>query len=148
MNSEINNNLALSSVTLVKTESGSLNNSTSQPPANPSQPVGNALQPAANSSAQSAAKPAANSSQDKTNQTPSLKSVKTATEKSNPLLQAMKLSVEYSVDGSTQEIVMKVVDTDSGKVVRQIPSSEMLDFVKRLQDLENQQKGAVIQTRA
>lgn len=140
MNSEINNNLALSSVTLVKTESGS-NNSTSQPAASPSQP-------AANSSAQSTAKPTANSSQDKTNQTPSLKSIKHATEQSNPLLQAMKLTVEYSVDSGTQEYVMKVVDTDTGKVVRQIPSAEMLDFVKRLQDLENQQKGAVIQTRA
>ena len=60
----------------------------------------------------------------------------------------MNLSVEYSVDSATKEMVMKVIDTGSGQIVRQIPSTEMLDFVKRLQDLENKQTGAVIQTRA
>ena len=42
---------------------------------------------------------------------------------------------------------MKIVDP-SGKLVRQIPSAEILDFVKRLQTMEDKQQGAVIQTRA
>jgi len=131
MNSEINSNLALSSVTPVKTDSGLQAGSTNQ-----------------STSKQSASNQSVNSSQNKTNQTPSLDSVKTAAAQSNPLLQAVNLSVEYNVDNSTKEIVMKVVDNQTGKVVRQIPSSEMLDFVKRLQDWEAKQKGAVIQTSA
>lgn len=122
MNSEVNNNLTLSSVPPVKSENVPQQN---------------------NTSAQQA-----NSTQNKSNPTPTLDSVKAAAAQSNPLLQAMKLTVEYSVDSATKEMVLKVVDTSSGELIRQIPSAEMLDFVKRLQDLENQQKGAVIQTRA
>jgi flagellar protein FlaG len=131
MNSEVSNNLTLSSVTPVKSDNGSQASS-------------------ANLSATqlSVVHPAANASPGKANQAPSLDSVKKAADKSNQLLQAVKLSVQYGVDNATKEVVIKVVDTDSGKIIRQIPSSEMLDFVKRLQDLEAKQKGAVIQTRA
>jgi len=127
MNSEINNNLALSSVSPVKTDSSL-------------QSGGHSNQVASNQSV--------SSSQNKTNQQPTLDSIKTATAQSNPLLQAVNLSVEYNVDSSTKEVVMKVVDTQTGTVVRQIPSAEMLDFVKRLQEWEAKQKGAVIQTSA
>jgi len=129
MNSEIHNNLALSSVTPVKTDVGLQTNVTAI--------SNNAVK-----------NPTVNSSPNKINHTPSLDSVKTATDQSNPLFQAVNLSVEYNVDSSTKEIVMKVVDNQTGKVVRQIPSAEMLDFVKRLQDWEAKQKGAVIQTSA
>lgn len=76
-----------------------------------------------------------------------LASVKAATEQSSQLLQSTNLSVQYSVDNATQEMVIKVVDSN-GKLVRQIPSVEMLDFVKRLESMEDKQKGTVIQTRA
>jgi flagellar protein FlaG len=79
--------------------------------------------------------------------TPSLKTVKAAADQSNQFLQSSNLSVQYSVDKTTNETVIKVVDS-SGKLVRQIPSTEMLDFVKRLQDMEDKQKGTVIQTSA
>ena len=128
MNSEVNNNLTLSSVPPVKTETVSQQSNTS----------------AQNNTSAQSAQPTQNTG----NSTPTLNSVKTAADQSNPLLQAMKLTVEFSVDSATKEYVLKVVDTQSGELVRQIPSAEMLDFVKRMQDLENQRKGAVIQTRA
>ncbi|MGD0960858.1 MAG: flagellar protein FlaG [Methylomonas sp.] len=121
MSSEINNNLTLSTTMPVSSDAGSQNNSTQ------------VVQ-------------FAKSSQNGAN-VPSLTAVKAAAEQSNPLLQATNLSVEYSVDSATKEMVIKVVDT-SGKLVRQIPSAEMLDFVKRLQDMENKQNGTVIQTSA
>jgi flagellar protein FlaG len=126
MNSEIKNNVALSSVTPVKTDLGLQQNAQSLTVANQ----------------------AVHSSQDIQKLSPSLDSIKTAAAQSNPLLQAVNLSLEYSVDGPTKEVVMKVIDNQTGKVVRQIPSSEMLDFVKRMQDWEAKQKGAVIQTSA
>jgi len=133
MNSEINNNLTLSTVTPVKTDSGSQNNSTSQVATK------NQLnQPVKTSQDQ----------QDQKGQVLSADAVKKAAENSTKLLQDLKLSVHYSVDSATKEYVIKVVDTDTGKLVRQIPSAEMLDFVKRMQDLEAKQTGAVIQTRA
>jgi len=133
MNSEINNNLALSPMTPVKTDTGS-QNSTS-----------NSSNQASSSTANASP---VNLSPGNTATQPSLASIKNAAAQSNPLLQASNLSVEYSVDSSSKEVVIKVVDAGNGKVIRQIPSAEMLDFVKRLQDMEAQQKGAVIQTRA
>ena len=130
MNSEINNNLALSPMTPVKADTGA-QNSTSKP----------------STAYQTNASPVI-VNPDKNATQPSLSTIKNAAAQSNPLLQAANLSVEYSVDSSSKEMVIKVVDSGNGKVIRQIPSAEMLDFVKRLQDLEAQQKGAVIQTRA
>lgn len=136
MNSEINNHLTLSSVTPVKTDSGSQNNSTSQVATK------NQLnQPVKTSQDQQ-------DQQDQKGQVLSLDAVKKAAENSTKLLQDLKLSVHYSVDSETKEYVIKVVDTDTGKLIRQIPSAEMLDFVKRMQDLQAKQTGAVIQTRA
>jgi flagellar protein FlaG len=130
MNSEINNNLVLSPMTPVKTDSGSQKGA--------SKPTG---------SNATDANPV-NLNPDNTAKQPALSTIKQAAEQSNPLFQASNLSVEYSVDSNSKEVVIKVVDSGDGKVIRQIPSAEMLDFVKRLQDLEAQQKGAVIQTRA
>jgi flagellar protein FlaG len=130
MNSEINNNLPLSYVMPVKAETG-LQNASSGDVSNNQPANGQSVTPGQNQS----------------NQPPSLESVKNATANSSPLFQAAKLSVEYNVDSATNEVVMKVVDAQ-GQVVRQIPSAEMLDFVQRLQDWENKQKGAVIQTSA
>lgn len=121
MSSEINSNLTLSTIIPAKADTGLQTNSTAQ---------------------------TLKTNQNDVNGSLSLSSVKAATDQSSQLLQASKLSVEYSVDSSTKEVVMKVMDTDTGKLVRQIPSAEILDFVKRLQSLEDKQKGAVIQTRA
>jgi len=43
--------------------------------------------------------------------------------------------------------VVKVVDSETGDVVRQIPSEEMLAFIRRMQELDGQQ-GSMIQDRA
>lgn len=122
MSSEIHNNLTLSALMPATSESNSQANSSS--------PVVQIVK----------------SNHNGTNM-PSLTTIKAVADQSNPLLQATNLSVQYSVDNDTKETVIKVVDTN-GKLVRQIPSTEMLDFVKRLQDMENKQKGTVIQTSA
>lgn len=74
--------------------------------------------------------------------------VKKAAEKGNKFLQATNQSLQFTVDDSTKEIVVKIVDNDTGELVRQIPSEEMLSFIKRMQELDSKQKGAVIQDRA
>jgi len=125
MSSEIHNNLTLSTILPVASDASAQVNSSS----------------GSNSNVQ-----VLNATPNSTN-TPSLKTVKAAADQSNQFLQSSNLSVQYSVDKTTNETVIKVVDS-SGKLVRQIPSTEMLDFVKRLQDMEDKQKGTVIQTSA
>lgn len=78
---------------------------------------------------------------------PSLESVKKAADKGNSLLQSVNRNLQFKVDDSTKELVVKIIDSESGDVVRQIPSEEMLAFIRRMQELEGQQ-GSVIQDRA
>jgi flagellar protein FlaG len=132
MSSEINNNLALSTIKPVASE-------TNTNPNTGSATTTSTAQTSSNVQMLNTGYAGAN--------TPSLTSVKAAADQSNQFLQATNLSVQYGVDSSTKEMVIKVVDT-SGKLVRQIPSAEMLDFVKRLQDMEDKPKGTVIQTSA
>ncbi|MFA5984409.1 MAG: flagellar protein FlaG [Methylococcaceae bacterium] len=77
----------------------------------------------------------------------SLKVIKSATDTGNSYLQAVNRNLEFKVDDSTREVVVKVVDSTSGKVVRQIPSEEILAFIKRLKDLDGQ-NGSILQDRA
>jgi len=77
----------------------------------------------------------------------SLELVKSAAAQGNSILQATNRNLEFQVDDSTKKVVVKIVDSKSGDVVRQIPSEDMLAFIKRMQDLEGQQ-GAMLQDRA
>ncbi|MCQ8102846.1 flagellar protein FlaG [Methylomonas sp. SURF-2] len=76
-----------------------------------------------------------------------LGAVKQAVEKGNSLFQAAQRSLQFEVDDATKEVVVKIIDSDSGEVVRQIPAEETLEFVKRMQELEGQQ-GSMLQDRA
>ncbi|WP_445366940.1 flagellar protein FlaG [Methylomonas sp. BW4-1] len=89
-----------------------------------------------------------NQDQDKQNEAkPSFDSVKKAADKGNSLLQSVNRNLQFKVDDSTKELVVKVVDSETGDVVRQIPSEEMLAFIRRMQELDGQQ-GSMIQDRA
>jgi len=75
-----------------------------------------------------------------------LELVKTAATKGNSILQEINRNLEFQVDDSTQKVVVKIVDSKSGDVVRQIPTEEMLAFIKRMQEMEGDQ-GTLLQDR-
>lgn len=132
MNSEITNVSKLSSVTVVKTDK-------------PSDSGINAL---LNGNNVTTPTPDSNQNEKEHGKSPpSLDSVKKAAEQGNSLLQAANRSLHFQIDDSTKRMIVKIVDNETGKVVRQIPSEEMLDFVKRMQALDGH-KGAVLQDRA
>ncbi|MEE3516474.1 flagellar protein FlaG, partial [Pseudomonas aeruginosa] len=49
-----------------------------------------------------------------------------------------------SIDDSSGQVVVKVIDGDSGEVVRQIPSEEVLKLAARLDDV----RSVLFETRA
>ncbi|MCS0589479.1 flagellar protein FlaG [Massilia norwichensis] len=55
-----------------------------------------------------------------------------AVEHINKSLQASAQSVEFSVDEDSERVIVKVVDRDTGEVLRQMPSQEALDIAKAL----------------
>jgi flagellar protein FlaG len=52
-------------------------------------------------------------------------------------VQSIQRDLSFSVDDSTGDVVVKVVDGDSGKVVRQIPSEEILRLTERLDEMRS-----------
>lgn len=145
MNSEISNVLKLAPLTVVKTDKQTDDRSFSSARTETNQ-AGSAVSALQSDSTASSL----NSKQDEDKQTDTkvtLDTVKQAADQGNSLLQAVTRNLQFKVDDSTQELVVKIVDSETGDVVRQIPSEEMLAFIRRLQELEGHQ-GSVIQDRA
>jgi flagellar protein FlaG len=52
-------------------------------------------------------------------------------------VQSIQRDLSFSVDASTGDVVVKVIDGDSGTVVRQIPSEEILRLTERLDEMRS-----------
>ncbi|MCP8464855.1 flagellar protein FlaG [Pseudomonas sp. ZM23] len=52
-------------------------------------------------------------------------------------VQGVRRNLNFSIDDTTGDVVVKVIDGDSGKVVRQIPSEEVLKLAARLDDMRS-----------
>ncbi|MCQ4310748.1 flagellar protein FlaG [Pseudomonas stutzeri] len=60
-----------------------------------------------------------------------------AVEKLLAQMQSAQRDLSFSVDDSTGELVVQVVDGESGKMVRQIPSEEILRLAERLDEMRS-----------
>ncbi|MGZ8261768.1 MAG: flagellar protein FlaG [Methylotenera sp.] len=60
----------------------------------------------------------------------------TAVKKLNELVAPALQSVEFTVDQESERMVVKVVDTATQRVLRQIPNEEVLTFSKTLDKLQ------------
>lgn len=54
----------------------------------------------------------------------------------NQVMEALSISVRFQVDPADQQVVIKVVDQESGKVIRQFPSEEVVRMSKALDNLK------------
>lgn len=63
--------------------------------------------------------------------------VEEAVEKFESFVKDIQRNLDFSVDDSSGQVVVKVVDGDSGKLIRQIPSEELLRLSERLEDLRS-----------
>jgi len=78
---------------------------------------------------------------------PALSLVKEAADHGNQLMQTVSRNLQFKVDDATKEVVVKIVDSESGEVVRQIPTEQMLEFVKHLEQMQGK-TGVVLNDRA
>jgi flagellar protein FlaG len=63
------------------------------------------------------------------------KKLKDATDKANEFVKSINQELQFSVDKDTGKTVVKVMDKQTGDVVRQIPSIEMLELAKAMDTL-------------
>lgn len=52
-------------------------------------------------------------------------------------MKRLNRDLNFSVDDSTGDVVVKVIDVESGKVIRQLPSEEALRLSERLEELRS-----------
>ncbi len=62
--------------------------------------------------------------------------LKEAAEQLNQFMKNFAHDLKFSVDNDTHEIVVKVLEKQTGKLIRQIPSEEMLRLHKALDTLQ------------
>lgn len=67
---------------------------------------------------------------------PDVEAVKKAAESINAFIKSTQRNLEISVDKDTGIVVVKVVDKESGEVIRQIPAEETLAIAKHLDSVQ------------
>lgn len=63
--------------------------------------------------------------------------VNDAVERVRTQVQSLQRDLNFSVDDSTGQVVIQVLDGNSGKVVRQIPSEDILRLAERLDEMRS-----------
>lgn len=78
-------------------------------------------------------------------QAPSQQQVQQALERINRALQASSSNLEFSFDQGSNRTIVRVVDTESGELIRQIPSEAMLAIAESIDQF---QKGLLLRQEA
>ncbi|MBI5862704.1 MAG: flagellar protein FlaG [Rhodocyclales bacterium] len=78
-------------------------------------------------------------------QQPSAVQLKTAVDKINSVLRQANRNLEFSVDDATKRVIVKVVDTETGELIRQIPSEETLAISRAIGEV---QRGLLLRQKA
>jgi flagellar protein FlaG len=60
-----------------------------------------------------------------------------AIDQANEIGQLLNRKLNFSIDDATEKVVVKVVDEESGEVVRQVPANEMLRISAHLKQLQS-----------
>ena len=60
--------------------------------------------------------------------------LKMAVQEIEKFVQSVKRNLEFSIDEPSGKVVVKVIASDSGEVIRQIPSEEVLKLANSLND--------------
>jgi flagellar protein FlaG len=69
-------------------------------------------------------------------QQPDTRQLGTAVERINEQLRAAAQNIRFSIDEDTGKTIVRVVDSNSGELIRQIPSEEVLAVSRSLERLQ------------
>jgi flagellar protein FlaG len=76
---------------------------------------------------------------------PSAEHLQRMLEKANRAMDKVNSSLEFSVDDTTNKTVIKVTEANSGKLIMQFPSEEMLSITRAI---DHAQKGVLVKEKA
>ena len=67
---------------------------------------------------------------------PSAKQVQQSLDDINKVMASFSISVQFKIDPDYKELIVKVVDQDTGKLIRQIPTEEVVKMSKAMDNLK------------
>lgn len=67
---------------------------------------------------------------------PSVKLVQQSLDDINKVMAGFSISVQFKIDPDYKELIVKVVDQDTGKLIRQIPTVEVVKMSKAMDNLK------------
>lgn len=76
---------------------------------------------------------------------PSIVQLQRLIESMNKAVQKNNSSLEFSIDSNSERVLVKLIDTSTGEVIRQIPSQETLAIA---QSIEQMQQGLLLNKKA
>ncbi len=76
---------------------------------------------------------------------PSSEHLQHMVEKANKAMDKVSSNLEFTVDNATNKTVIKVTESQSGKVIMQFPSEEMLSVTRAI---DHAQKGVLLKDKA
>jgi len=65
---------------------------------------------------------------------PEIQDVKEAVESIQHFIESAQRNLEFSIDESTDQVVVKVINKASGELIRQMPSEEALQLAQRMKE--------------
>ena len=77
--------------------------------------------------------------------TPSAAHLERMVEKANQAMNKVSSNLEFTVDNATNKTVIKVMESQSGNVIMQFPSEEMLSITRAI---DHAQKGVLLKEKA
>ncbi len=81
-------------------------------------------------------------------QQPSNVQLKSAVDSINRALQQTNMKMELSIDSSTKKPVVKMMDAETGELIRQFPSEEVLAIASSIDQFLEFQQGLLLKTKA
>ncbi|WP_426147327.1 flagellar protein FlaG [Polaromonas sp. DSR2-3-2] len=67
---------------------------------------------------------------------PTTKQIQESLQEINKVMAGLSISVQFKIDPDYKELIVKVVDQDSGKLIRQIPTEDVVKMSKAMDNLK------------
>lgn len=79
---------------------------------------------------------------------PSAQELQNAMKEVEKAVAPMAQELQFSIDKDTNKTVVKIMDTATNKVVRQIPSEEVMELAKSIGEMQDRMQGLLVQQKA
>jgi len=67
--------------------------------------------------------------------TPDVETLRKQTDKLNQIMGIFNRKIRFFVDSKENKIIVKIIDSRSGEVIRQIPPQKMINFMDRINNM-------------